>query len=343
MIVSFYDKNFKGLQNNASLVVDNSSYKLIKKPIELNELSCTCEAFTEDIQPTFVIVKDDIGGYIYGSLAGIPELTAENKTEINGTDLKTMLSSDVIIEPSTYSLVKDYLTYLFNEWNSQVMQGTITCELIINDNVKNIGFKETGIKPTTEKHIVNALNEFQSYLKSYDLFLETKIDLINKKVQFIVGKTMFRNLNVKLWEYGIKNYGKWVADVNECVGYYVDDNGNWTEDNKVIKWILTSNNEITSTESNRDIFPIKRKVIINNESQIKADIESLTTLLDSLYNENIELEATNLKPDFETNFAIYLKQGQEKYKDLPCGYLQYNASGLVKFQIGYRYTDIKFI
>lgn len=338
MILSFYDKNFKGLQNNASLVIDNSSYKLVKKPIELNELSCICEAFTEDIQPTFLIIKDDIGGYVYGSLAGIPELNKENKTEVNGTDLKTMLSSDVIIKPSTYSLVKDYLTYLFNEWNSQVMQGTITCELIIKDNVNSVAIEN--LVPTTDKRVVNGLEEMQSYLKYYGLYLDTKIDLINKKVQFIVGKTMFRNLNVKLWEYGIRNYGKWVADINECQGYYVNESGIWTEG---IKWILTSKNEVTSTESNRDIFPVKRKVIINDESKAKADIESLTTLLDSLYNENIELEATNLKPDFETNFAIYLKQGQEKYKDLPCGYLQYNASGLVKFQIGYRYTDIKFI
>ena len=339
MILSFYDKNFKGLQNNASLVVDNSSYKLIKKPIELNELSCVCEAFTEDIQPTFLIIKDDIGGYVYGSLAGIPELNKENKTEINGTDLKTMLSSDVIIKPLTYSLVKDYLTYLFNEWNSQVMQGTITCELIIKENVNSVAIEN--LVPTTDKRVVNGLEEMQSYLKYYGLYLDTKIDLINKKVQFIVGKTMFRNLNVKLWEYGIRNYGKWIADVNECQGYYVNESGIWTEG---IKWILTSKNEVTSTESDRDIFPIKRKVITNEESIAKADIESLTTLLDSLYNENIELEATNLKPDFETNFAVYLKQGQtEPYKNLPCGYLQYDASGLVKFQIGYRYTDIKFI
>lgn len=338
MILSFYDKNFKGLQNNASLVVDNSSYKLVKKPIELNELSCVCEAFTEDIQPTFLIIKDDIGGYVYGSLAGIPELNKENKTEVNGTDLKTMLSSDVIIKPSTYGLVKDYLTYLFNEWNSQVMQGTITCEFIIKDNVNSVAIEN--LVPTTDKRVVNGLEEMQSYLKYYGLYLDTKIDLINKKVQFIVGKTMFRNLNVKLWEYGIRNYGKWVADINECQGYYVNESGTWTQG---IKWILTSKNEVTSTESNRDIFPIKRKVITNEESVAKADIESLTTLLDSLYNENIELEATNLKPDFETSFAIYLKQGQEKYKDLPCGYLQYDASGLVKFQIGYRYTDIKFI
>lgn len=338
MIVSFYDREFKGLQNNASLVVDNSSYKLIKKPIELNELNCTCEPFTENIQPTFIVVKDDIGAYVYGSLAGVPELNKENKTEVNGTDLKTMLSSDVIIQPSTYSLVKDYLTYLFNEWNIQVMQGTITCELVINDNVNSIAIEN--LVPTTEKRVVNGLEEMQSYLKYYGLFLDTKIDLVNKKVQFIIGKTMFRNLNVKLWEYGIKNYGKWVADINECQGYYINESGTWTEG---IKWILTSNNEVTSTESNRDIFPIKRKVIVNEESQANADIESLTTLLDSLYNENIELEATNLKPDFETNFSIYLQQGHKKYKDLPCGYLQYDANGLVKFQIGYRYTDIKFI
>lgn len=338
MIVSFYDKDFKGLQNNASLVVDNASYKLIKKPVELNELSCTCEAFTENIQPTFIIVKDDVGRYVYGSLAGVPELNKENKTEVNGTDLKTMLSSDVIIQPSTYSLVKDYLNYLFNEWNSQVMQGTINCELVIKESVQNVPF--TNLVPTTEKRVVNGLSEFQTYLKYYGLYLETQVDLVNKKVIFTIGKTMINNLNIKLWEYGIRNYGKWVADINECQGYFIDSNGSW---NTGIKWILTSNNEITTTESNRDIFPIKRKVLINEESLIKADIESLTTLLDSLYNENIEIDAINLKPSFETNFAIYLEQGQSKYKDLPCGYLQYNVNGLVKFQIGYRYTDIKFI
>ena len=341
MIVSFYNREFKGLQNNASLVVDNSSYKLIKKPVELNELTCVCEAFTEDIQPTFLIVKDDIGGYVYGSLAGVPELNKENKTEINGTDLKIMLSSDVVIKPSTYEFVKDYLSYLFNAWNVQVMQGTINCELVINENVQEVVMGN--LIPTTEKHVVNTLEELQSYLKFYGLYLDTKIDLINKKVVFIVGKTMTRNMNVKLWEYGIKNYGKWVTDVNETQGYYVDESGNWSNDNDTIKWILTSKNEITANESNRDIFPIKKKVVINNESQVKADMESLTILLDSMYNENIELDATELKPTFETNFSVYLKKGEEKYKDLPCGFLEYDSNGLVKFQIGYRYTDIKFI
>ena len=72
----------------------------------------------------------------------------------------------------------------------------------------------------------------------------------------------------------------------------------------------------------------------------------MTELLDSLYNENIELNADDIlqaNANFETNFAIYLKQGGGKYKDLPCGELQYDASGLIKVQIGYRYSGVDFI
>ena len=87
MIVSFYDENFKGLQDNASLVVDNGSYSLIRRAVDLDELKCTCEAFRENIQPTFVVVKNDRGNYVYGALAGIPQLTEDNKTKITASDI----------------------------------------------------------------------------------------------------------------------------------------------------------------------------------------------------------------------------------------------------------------
>ena len=180
------------------------------------------------------------------------------------------------------------------------------------------------------------------YLKYYNLYIEGSIDLINKKVIFTIGRTMFRNLNIRLWEYGIRNYGKWVADINEAQGYY-NNNGVWTAG---YKWILTSSNNITTNESLRDIYPIKRSVVISTESLEQANEESLTELLDSLYNENIELNADDIlqaNANFETNFAIYLKQGGGKYKELPCGELQYDSTGLIKVQIGYRYTGVEFI
>ena len=343
MIASFYDKNFKGLQNNASLVISKDSYSLIKRPVEMNTLSCVCEPFTEDIQPTFLVIQDNKGGYVYGCLAGIPLLNENNQTEITGTDLKSMLSSDVILDTTanSYTTINDYITYLFNQWKEQVNQNSFNVELVFNGNVGTINL--TDLKPALEeKDIYNAYDELAQYLKYYDLYIEGSIDLINKKVVFTIGRTMFRTLNIKLWEYGIRNYGKWVADTNEAQGYY-NNNGTWEAG---YKWILTSSNDITTTESLRDIYPIKRKVIVNTESLEKANEESLTELLNSLYNENIDLNADDIlqaNANFETKFAIYLKQGAGKYKDLPCGELQYDATGLIKVQIGYRYSGVDFI
>lgn len=337
MIVSFYDKNFKGLQNNASLVVDKDSYSLIKRPIEMNSLTCICEPFTENIQPTFLIIKDNIGNKIYSSLAGIPLLNSENKTEINGTDLKSMLSSDVILEPTTYTLVKDYIKYVFDEWKSQVNQNSFNVELVFNANVTDsIGY----LKPSNDKAIYNAFDEIQAYLKYYNLYLDSDIDLVNKKVVFTIGKTMFKNMNIKLWEYGIKDYGKFIADVNECQGYY--NNGtSWTAG---YKWIMTSSGSITTTESNRDIYPIKRKVFVSEEDLTDANTQALTELLNNLYNEDITLNAIDQIPDYETKFNIYVNKGDEHpYKSLPCGELHYNSVGLTKFQIGYRFTGAEFI
>ena len=385
MIASFYDKDFKGLQNNASLVIAKDSYSLVKRPVEMNSLSCVCEPFTEDIQPTFLIIQDNKGSYVYGCLAGIPLLNEDNQTEINGTDLKSMLSSDVILQPTTYDYVNDYITYIFDQWKEQVNQDSFNVELDFTDNLKKLSETEdnrepmTELKPSTEKDIYNAYDELAQYLKYYNLYIEGSVDLVNKKVIFTIGRTMFRNLRIRLWEYGIKNYGKWVADTNEAQGYY-NNNNDWQEG---YKWVLRANNTIFTlktvselpasatqgqyfynttdskyytydTENNqwqvvdnpRDIYPIKRKVILNTESLDKANEESLTELLNSLYNENIDLNADDIlqsNATFETKFSIYLKQGQGKYKELPCGELQYDANGLIKVQIGYRYSGVEFI
>lgn len=339
MIVSFYDKNFKGLQQNASLTIDKDSYSLIKRPTDINSLTCNCEAFTEDIQPTFLIIKDDRGGYIYGSLAGIPLLNEQNITEITGTDLRTMLSSDIVLTNSSHSSVNSAIQYVFNQWNTQVNQNTIHVELLFKDYVGSIPMGN--YNPVFEHRVYDAWEEIQKYLKFYNLYMDTYIDLINKKIQFIVGKTMYRQLNIKLWEYNVKNYGKWIASVNEAQGYLVnEETDTWTAG---YRWILTSQNQITVTEANRDIFPVKRKIFTSTESLEDANTQAITALLDAMFNEDIVIPTIDITPTFETRFSIYLKRGQEKYKDLPCGELRYDASGLVECQIGYRFTGAQFI
>ena len=143
MIVSFYGKDFKGLQNNAALVVDNASYSLVRRGVDFDDLKCVCEAFTENIQPTFLIVKNDKGQYVYAALAGIPQLTKENKTEITASDIKTMLKSDIVFNlGQKWDDVNDFLTAVFSAWNKQVNKNSFTCELKIKDNVGTVAFEK---------------------------------------------------------------------------------------------------------------------------------------------------------------------------------------------------------
>lgn len=346
MIISFYDKNFSGMQNNASLVVDNKSYSLIQRGVEMDELKCTCEPFTENIQPTFIVVKNDRGNYVYSCLAGIPELTTERKTVINGTDLKSMLKSDVFLTFGAYTTVNDIFDWTFTNWKSQVNQSSFAVEFEYNDNVGTIS---TGnLTHAEQTGVFNAWEDiFAPYLKYYGLFMTARVDLVAKKVIFTVGKSMYRDLNIKLWEHGIYDYGKFVANINETQGIVLrQDTGTYAYGTR---WILRSNNTITTNTALRDIYPIKRKLILREaadsskvaQATNEANTEALEELCKSMFGENIEL--SGIQADFETKFNIYPRRGEGLYKSLPCGELHYDASGLKKVQIGYRFTGLQFV
>lgn len=352
MIVSFYDETFKGLQDNASLVVDNSSYSLIKRAVDLDDLKCRCEAFTENIQPTFLVIKNDRGNYMYGALAGVPQLNAENQTEITASDLKTMFKSDVLLdfskEDNIGSDVNELFLKVFSEWNEQVNQGSFLCELGFNANVGTIVFDY--LKPSAEHTAVYDVWEdiFSVYLKYYGLFMTSQIDLVNKKVIFSIGKSMLKNKNIKLWEMGKSDYGKWIADVNETQGCVLNTATGESASGPL--WILTPDNKITSDPAKRKIYPIKRRVVLketDDSSSVTALVneasqEALEELTRSMFQENLELE--NIEADFETKFNLYMRRGDEEpYKSLPCGELHYDANGLVKVQVGFRITGIEFI
>lgn len=348
MIVTFYDKDFKGLQDNASLVVDSASYSLIRRGVDFDEMSCKCEAFTENIQPTFIVVKNDSGNYVYAALAGIPQINKDNQTEVTSSDIKTLLKSDVILDlTKTWSSVNAFLSEVFEEWNSQVNQDSFTCELQFNSNVDTIGFEY--LIPEAEKIAVYDVWEdiFAAYLKYYGLFMTTRLDLVNKKVIFEIGQSMLRDLNIKLWELGIYDYGKWMADTNETQGAVLDTSTNTVTYGE--RWILTSQNAITTNAELRDIYPIRRRLVLketdsSSETQTllkEASQEALEQLTESMFNENLDLE--NVEADFETRFNIAVKRGEGIYKSLPCGELHYDSSGLIKVQAGYRFTGLQFI
>lgn len=203
--------------------------------------------------------------------------------------------------------------------------------------------------PEKEIKVIDAWEDlFVPYLKFYNLYMTSDIDIVGKKIIFRVGKSMAKNLNIRLWEFGIYDYGKWVADVNEAQGVVLITSSG--QQYVGAKWILTSQNAITTNPQNRDIYPIKRRIVLKEAEDItellemlnEASKEALKALCDSLFNENVELPGVTA--DFETKFSIYVRRGDKTpYKELPCGELHYNASGLIKAQAGYRFTGLQFI
>ncbi|MBQ8323233.1 MAG: hypothetical protein IJX91_04630 [Clostridia bacterium] len=350
MIVSFYDAGFKGLQNNASLVVDNASYKLVKRGVEFDSMSCKCEAFTGDAQPTYCVVKDDRGRYVYGCLAGVPQLNNDNQTEIQASDLKLMLDCDVALDTSqTFFSLFDYLRAVFDTWKEYTLQYDV--ELVCPE--ENVSW--VYLKPPEGGYVCyNVWHDLIApYLKFYGLYMTSKIDLVNKKVVFTVGKSMITPKAVRLWEYGIKNFGKVTTGVSEAQCIVYDKTGGTLVYG--YHWVLGQNNTVTVAHIDAfdylpTIYPIRRKIVWKETENYEEEgtsllnegnREALEILTKYMFNENIEL--SNFEADFSTRFDIYLSRGGNKYKSLPCGELHYDANGLVKVQIGYRFTGIEFL
>ena len=178
--------------------------------------------------------------------------------------------------------------------------------------------------------------------------MTSEIDLVNKAVIFKIGKAMHRQKNVKLWELGIRNYGKRIADINETQ-CYVYNTATASVAAEGHRWILTSDNKITTNTALRDVYPIKRKIVWKEASAASevaslvaaGNEEALELLVENMFGENIDVPCVDA--DFETRFDIYPRRGEGLYKSLPCGELHYDASGLIKAQAGYRFTGIEFI
>lgn len=344
MIVIFYDKDFNALQNNASLNV--GKYEIRKKAIDFDDFNCTSEAFVEDVNPCFVVLKTDVGRYKYGCFAGIPQINNDNQTSLQGSDLKTLLNNDVLIQFGTYQNLKEMMDYLFTTFNTQVIQNSYTVEFNTSD-ISNINLSI--LIPGTTLQVYNCWDFIVPYLKYYDCYMESIIDLSTKKIIFYIKKANKYVVPLKLWEHDIKNYGKWIASVNEAQAV-VSLNGTLSYGTK---YLLLSNNQITNVVNDRDIFPIKRKVFFkettNNEevqSLInEASIEALTTLVEARFNESITLPITGISrfenAGFDTSFAIYAKRGV-LYKTLPIGTIYEDGTDKKELTIGYKPNSIVY-
>lgn len=346
MIITFYDRDFNALQDNASLNV--GEWSLIRRAVDFDDFTATSEPFLEKINPTFVVLKDDYGRYKYGAFAGIPELTKENKTKLQASDLKTLFNNEILAQFLNFTSVVTYLSDVIQKFKNQVIQNSFEVEFDTTNIHTDILI--TDLVPEDTLRVYNVWEEcILPYLKYYDLFIETKLDVKNKKIIFYLKRTNNRTLPLRLWEYNITNYGKYIVSINETIGA-VNYDGNITYG---IKWILLSDNSITSTEANRDLFPIKKKIILEETEDStevtallnKVNAEALKQLVEARYQESFQISIDNdsrfTDIDFDVQFIIYSERGIF-YKNLPLGEIQENQRGTKTIKIGYKPDDIVY-
>ena len=348
MIITFYDKNFNALQDNASLNV--GQWNLTRRAVDFDDFTATSEPFLENINPTFIVLKDNYGRYRYGAFAGIPELTKDNQTSLQASDLKTIFNNDIVAAFGTYSYVKDYFEDVFSYFDAQCVQGSFTIDYDIDALA---GMDMLSLKPETVLKSYNVWEELiVPYLKYYDCFIETKLNVKQKKIIFTIKRCNNKTIPLRLWEFNIRNYGKYITSINEAQGAVIRV---WSGGTKTdgIKWILTSDNAITTIESNRDLYPIKRKVILKEANTAEeytsvmneANMEALRTLVEARYQESFTIPVDNDQRyeniDFDTTFRIFAKPSVF-YKYLPLGEIIEDNTGKKTLKIGYKPDDIVY-
>ena len=345
MIVTYYDRNFISLSDSSSLNVE--SYTIKRQAVDFDDFTFTSESFTADFNPTFVTLKDNRGRYKYGAFAGIPEIDSDNKTNCQCSDLKTLFNNDVLLQFSSYTYLTDMLSYGFTQFANQVVQSSFELEIDMTD-ISDIELGD--LVPSTELSVYSFWSDvLVPYMKYYDCYMESKLDVANKKIIYYIKKINKKVLPLKVWELGLKNIGKWVASTNEAQAV-VSVSGSLTYGDK---YILLSDNTITTDENLRDLYPIKRKVVLSETDDATelsdllqdANVEALTELVNARYNESIQI-STNKLPylediDFGTSFSVYTERGVF-YKQLPLGIIEENETEEKILTIGYKADDIVF-
>lgn len=349
MIINFFDRFFKPLTDNNSLAVEK--YDLVKCAVDHDIFKAVCEPHDISINPFFVTMEDERGRYVYGALAGIPTVDKYDKTNINANDLKTLFVGEVVADFTDYpssgkiSLHK-HLERLFRYFAEQLIQGYYSVSLNLKDESGELTDAQIDVRiiRRDEAYVVNLWDLVYEILLYTDCFMDSKIDLVNKKIVYRIrdnGKEETHKA-ILLSDYGLKDFQKLVAPVNEVVA--VDDdlnNPRW--------WFLTSNNEVTQNVALRDIFPIKRK-IFKNEDVLVAEAQSILALAENKYNENISIPFNQaIDPRefyFDTFLDVYPKAQYDAegnrtnlYKSLPIGAIgvtEDRGANTYWLEIGYR-------
>lgn len=329
MIITFYDHNFRALTDNSSLNIE--SYRLIRRAYDLNEFSCICEPINLDIEPMFAIMKDNDGTPYYDMLRPVIRRDSTGKSNVVARDLYGIFNTQCVIDMRvTKSTVKEYLKYIFDSWKAWDISGFDKVEL----NLDSVTTKADVFQPT-EKAVYNVKELLSKAMATYELYIESEIDMRNKALRFKILPNNIDTIRIKLEDFGIEDFAKYEPEINTAIGMNeaLDVRHNW---------YLTQSGAITTNSELRDIFPTASQIIVNEDVNA-SDFEAVSLLAENRYQESIEI---NIVKDFErlqgvyfdTNFEIWYNNS--KYKILPLGEIQEDGTRNKILRIGFKPTEL---
>lgn len=182
MYIAIYDENVEHITN-----VDNATYDLTQRVYDNDAFTAegVCDVDINDAK--IAIVNDDAGNYVYACFADT--VTPEyNKRSVKGLDFKSLFDTEILLDFTPEGSFDGRLSAIFRKVAAAVFDVTdaavkkIAVEVIIPDD--NTDTTETYGSLQGTYQIKNAYSFLKCYLKYYEYNIETKFDVVARKIIF---------------------------------------------------------------------------------------------------------------------------------------------------------------
>ena len=182
MYIAIYNENVEHITN-----VDNATYDLTQRVYDNDTFTAegVCDVDINDAK--IAIVNDDAGNYVYACFADT--VTPEyNKRSVKGLDFKSLFDTEILLDFTPEGSFDGRLSAIFRKVAAAVFDVTdaavkkIAVEVIIPDD--NTDTTETYGSLQGTYQIKNAYSFLKCYLKYYEYNIETKFDVVARKIIF---------------------------------------------------------------------------------------------------------------------------------------------------------------
>lgn len=182
MYIAIYNENVEHITN-----VDNATYDLTQRVYDNDTFTAegVCDVDINDAK--IAIVNDDAGNYVYACFADT--VTPEyNKRSVKGLDFKSLFDTEILLDFTPEGSFDGRLSAIFRKVAAAVFDGAdaavkkIAVEVIIPDD--NTDTTETYGSLQGTYQIKNAYSFLKCYLKYYEYNIETKFDVVARKIVF---------------------------------------------------------------------------------------------------------------------------------------------------------------